>query len=125
MCSWPLQTRVSFNIAQEDSLYVADYLTSIKGTITSVSTTVGHGGNKICNVLITISNPGRLTSGTNVTAKIETSGRAYLATEDTTLEWPSSSNVQVKTAGTLKNLYVTANEWVEKGKLLAELESSV
>lgn len=127
-----MQTRASFNlgadstisVGQEVDLFIADYLTSIKGTVTSVSNVPTQGGNKICNVLITISNPGRLTSGTIVTVKINTANRSLTAIADTTLEWPAASNVQVKTAGTLKKIYVTANEWVNKGQLLAELESS-
>lgn len=127
-----LQTRASFNlgaddnisVGQEADLFVADYLTSIKGTVTSVNNVSSQGGNKICNVLITISNPGRLTSGTIVSVKINTANRSVSAIADTTLEWPAASNVQVKTTGTLKNIYVTANEWVNKGQLLAELESS-
>jgi HlyD family secretion protein len=127
-----MQARASFNISadsaiyvgQTASLFVADYLQSMSGTVTSASYYTAQNGNKICNVLITIDNPGRLTAGTAVTATIQTSVGTYSAISSTTLEWPNASNVQVKTAGTVKNLYVTANEWVEKGQLLAELESS-
>ena len=128
-----MQARASFNLGtdlnisagQEADLFVADYLTSIKGTVTSVSTINVAGGNRICDALITVSNPGRLTSGTEITRiEVHTTSRSISAIEGTTLEWPSAANVQAKTAGTLAKLYVTAKQWVDKGQVLAELESS-
>ncbi len=123
--SFNLGTDLSISVGQEAELFVADYLTSIKGSVTSVSVINGSGGNKICDVLITVSNPGRLTSGTTITTvKVNTGSRTLSAIAGTTLEWPSAANVQVKTAGTVSKLYVTPKQWVDKGQILAELESS-
>ncbi|HWQ75884.1 MAG TPA: efflux RND transporter periplasmic adaptor subunit [Syntrophomonas sp.] len=123
--SFNLSTDENISVGQTADLFVADYLTSIKGTVSSVSIINNSGGNRICNVLITIDNPGRLTSGTAVTTvNISTGGRTASAIESTTLEWPSATNVQVKTAGTLSKLYITAGQSVANGQLLAELESS-
>lgn len=123
--SFNLGTELNISTGQEADLFVADYLTGIKGTVTSVSTINAAGGNRICDVLITVSNPGRLTSGTTVTkVEVPTTGRTIAAIQGTTLEWPSAANVQAKSAGTVAKLYVTANQWVEQGQILAELESS-
>ena len=123
--SFNLGTELNISTGQEADLFVADYLTGIKGTVTSVSTINAAGGNRICDVLITVSNPGRLTSGTTVTKiEVPTTGRTIAAIQGTTLEWPSAANVQAKSAGTVAKLYVTANQWVEQGQILAELESS-
>lgn len=123
--SFNLGTDLIINIGDDADLFVADYLTSIKGTVTSVSIINGAGGNRMCDVLITVSNPGRLTSGTEITTvKVNSANRTLSAIEGTTLEWPSAATVQVKTAGTVAKLYVTANQWVDKGQTLAELESS-
>ncbi|HPF21184.1 MAG TPA: efflux RND transporter periplasmic adaptor subunit [Syntrophomonas sp.] len=123
--SFNLGTELNISTGQEADLFVADYLTGIKGTVTSVSTINVAGGNRICDVLITVSNPGRLTSGTTVTKiEVPTTGRTIAAIQGTTLEWPSAANVQAKSAGTVAKLYVTANQWVEQGQILAELESS-
>lgn len=127
-----MQTQASFNLnssssiskGQKASLFIADYLQSIEGTVTNVSSVEYQGGQKISNVLISIDNPGRLAEGTGVTVSIQTTGGTLSAAENAALQWPSASTVQVKTAGAIKHIYVTADEWVEKGQLLAELESS-
>lgn len=123
--SFNLGTDLTINTGDDADLFVADYLTSIKGTVTSVSVINVAGGNRMCDALITVNNPGRLTSGTAITTvKVNTTNRTLSAIEGTTLEWPSAANVQAKTAGTVAKLYVTAKQWVDKGQTLAELESS-
>lgn len=127
-----MQVQASFNLnssssiskGQKASLFIADYLQSIEGTVANVSSVEYQGGQKISNVLISIANPGRLVEGTGVTVSIQTPEGTFSAAEDAALRWPSASTAQVKTAGTIKHIYVTADEWVEKGQLLAELESS-
>ena len=123
--SFNLGTDLSISVGQTANLFVADYLTSMEGTVSSVSVINAANGNRICDALITVSNPGRLTSGTSISkVEINTANRTLSATEETTLEWPPATNVQVKVAGTVEKLYVTGNQWVEKGQLLAELESN-
>jgi HlyD family secretion protein len=123
--SFNLGTDLMINVGDDADLFISDYLTSIKGTVTSVSIINAAGGNRICDVLITVGNPGRLTSGTVITTvKVNAGNRTLSAIEGTTLEWPTAANVQVKTAGTVAKLHVTAKQWVDKGQLLAELESS-
>ncbi len=123
--SFNLGTNLYINVGDEADLFMADYLTSIKGTVTSVSIINAAGGNRMGDALITVSNPGRLTSGTEITKiEIHTAERTISAIEGTTLEWPSAANVQAKTSGTVARLYVTAKQWVDKGQILAELESS-
>jgi HlyD family secretion protein len=123
--SFNLGADTNINVGQEAELFIDDYLTSMKGTVSSVSTVAGASGNRICNVLITVSNPGRLTSGTTVTkVTVAASNRSVTAISSTTLEWPPAVTVQAKTAGTLEKLNVNPGEWVNKGDVLAILQSS-
>jgi HlyD family secretion protein len=94
-----MQVQASFNLnssssiskGQKASLFIADYLQSIEGTVANVSSVEYQGGQKISNVLISIANPGRLVEGTGVTVSIQTPEGTFSAAEDAALRWPSAS----------------------------------
>ncbi len=93
----------------------------LSGTVTMVSgmAQVGTGGILICDVEVTVANPGGLMAGMSATAHV---GDISCAAAGTFAE-ASTSTVYAGAAGTIGSIYVTEGQRVAKDQALMALDS--
>lgn len=123
-----------FNAAQIKQIKVGDKATvtmidsfaTISGKVTKKRSTPieSSDGTVAYEVTVTVSNPGGLSAGMNGQVTVANSQGSWESVETAQFQSESGQNVSLKTGGTLKKLYVSSGDYVNKGDLLAELESS-
>lgn len=115
----------NIEVGQEAEVFLPDFLQTFDGTVTKVGETgLAYGSGAILyEVTVEIENPGGLTPGTLAQVTIKNDKGSFPAVEDTKLEMKSPRKVNLAVGGILKCLYVSSGDYVEKGELLAELES--
>ena len=123
-----------FNAAQvkhikagdQASVILPDSFATISGKVTKVRSTPveSNDGSVVHEVTITVSNPGGLSSGMVGQVTVTNSKGSFEAVAAAKFQDSAGQKVSLKTGGTLKKLYVEDGDYVNKGDLLAELEST-
>lgn len=127
-----LSTVIPFNksqvqklsIGKSVKLLVSEYMTYVKGVITYISSipTSTNEGITAYDVEIEIQNPGVINEGTKVTAIVEIGDSEMVSQGEGNVSYLDKYNVNPKTSGNVKEIFVKNNDWVAKGEKLLELE---
>lgn len=128
-----MKTTVSFGISDRGSLQAGQtvHLTvpEIEGTVMGTIALVSKdshaisGGGQAVDVEISLANPGALSSGMSVTAKVETGTRQMEGLEAGTLEYAETKTLRAAASGTVSSLKVRSNQLVKKGAVLLVMEN--
>jgi Membrane-fusion protein len=100
-----------------------DIMQSVEGTVTYVSSkpySTAAGG-ELYNIEIEIDNPGSLEEGMQASAEIETSAGTVSSAKTSTLAYKNSTKLKCDAGGTVKNLNVMENQFVNQGDLLMSI----
>lgn len=98
---------------------------NLNGTVSSVSSPVykTSAGTETYNVEVLINNSGSLKESLVAKAKITIGGTSYESNDSSTLSYKDSYDVKALSSGTVKKLYVSNGQYVNKGTLLVSLDS--
>lgn len=123
-----------FNVAQikqikvgdQASVTMVDSFATISGKVTKKRSTPieSDDGTVAYEVTVVVSNPGGLSAGMDGQVTVMNSLGSWEAVEVAQFQSEAGQKVSLKTGGTLKKLYISSGDYVDKGDLLAELESS-
>ncbi|MEL7564413.1 MAG: efflux RND transporter periplasmic adaptor subunit [Dehalobacterium sp.] len=123
-----------FNAAQIKGIKVGDKavvtmidsFAQINGKVTKKRSTPTESddGTVAYEVTVTVSNPGGLAAGMDGQVTVTSSQGSFEAVATAEFQGVSGQKISLKTGGTLKKLYVSDGDYVNKGDLLAELEST-
>jgi len=123
-----------FNAAQIKEIKVGDKavvrltdsFAQIDGKVTKRRSTPleSDDGTVVYEVTVIVTNPGGLAAGMVGQVTVINNNGNYEAVATAEFQGVSGQNVSLKTGGTLKKLWVSDGDYVNKGDLLAELESS-
>ncbi len=115
----------SINVEDEAEIIIPGSYEPINGKVINISGAPGdHAGAVLYDVIIEVNNPGGLTSGMNVQVTVKNDNGSYPSVETSETRTKKPYDVKLLTGGTLAKLYVTSGDCVEKGELLAELNSN-
>ena len=117
----PFNSFVEIKKGQEAEVIFPGSFLSITGKVTLVSdkTTTTSEGSVLKNVEVTVPNPGYSLEGQ--TAKVEIN--SHSSVENGTFAFAERISVKSESGGTIKKLYVTKDQYVDKGTLLMELSN--
>ena len=128
-----MKTTVSFGISDSDSLQAGQpvhlSVPEIEGTILGTIALVSKdshaipGGGQAVDVEISLANPGALTSGMSVIAKVETGTRQMEGLEAGTLEYAETKTLRATASGTVSSIKIRTNQLVIKGAVLLVMEN--
>lgn len=115
----------SINAGHSATVYFPDLMSSLKGTITYISSKpyTASNGNLLYTVEIAINNPGSLIAGTSASAEINTSNGTLTSTGTGTLKYSNSKVIKNEAGGTAVSVNVKENQYVSKGDILVKLEN--
>ncbi len=127
--------KVPFNKSQFDQISVGDsvtlniekYMSTASGTVRrkySAAGTGSDGSSVVYDVEILIDNSVTLPEGTIVTATVYTSSGNVTSSLTGSVYYPDPTAVIAEQAGKVQKVYVTNGDWVEKGAVIAQLEST-
>ncbi|GHV45388.1 hypothetical protein FACS189492_2700 [Clostridia bacterium] len=102
------------------------YMTTLDGVVSHVSnaTTGSSGGSALCNVEITIGNPGALTSGVSVGATAHTASGDLKSPASGTIQNADETSIKVEVSGKVRAVHVKNGEQVKKGDLILEIDDT-
>jgi HlyD family secretion protein len=112
-------------LGQTTAVYLQDLMLSVDGKVTYKSSkpfTTASGG-ELYNVDITIDNHGSLTEGMNATAEIQAGGTTLESVQSGSLAYINNKVLRSDAGGTVTNLKVRENEFVNAGDVLMQLEN--
>lgn len=110
---------------KEATVYISSLMQTVKGKVTYVSSK-GYSsvnGGELRNIEITIDNPGSLRDGMKANAEIATSKGVQSSTDSAGLQYVNTIPLKTKVGGTVKNIIVRENQYVNTNELLVELDS--
>ncbi|MDO4540738.1 MAG: efflux RND transporter periplasmic adaptor subunit [Syntrophomonadaceae bacterium] len=104
--------------------FITEYLQYVYGEVTTVSSSPISGGSTVnYKVVVTLQNPGLLTADAQFAMFLANDYGRFSPTTLGSLSYVSPTNIEIKTDGTLQEIYVSDGEWVEQGQLLAIIVS--
>ena len=112
-------------IGQTATIYLQDLMLSVEGKVAYKSSkpyTTASGG-ELYNVEISINNPGSLTEGMKATAEIQAGGTTLESVQSGSLAYINNKVLRSDAGGTVTNLKVRGNEFVNAGDILMQLEN--
>jgi HlyD family secretion protein len=115
----------NISIGQTAVVYLQDLMLSVTGRVSYKSSkpyTTASGG-ELYNVEITIDNPGSLTEGMKATAEITAGGTTLESVQSGSLAYINNKVLRSDAGGTVTNLKVRENEFVNAGDVLMQLEN--
>ncbi len=119
----PFMQEDTFNISKGDTavLYIADTYEEISGTVEKVGAgfDVNSNGVKTTDVTIAVNNPGAITENTSATAKIG----EYTCTGEAKFRYNVNKTVKAETSGKVASLLKSKGDYVNRGDVIAILES--
>jgi HlyD family secretion protein len=106
-------------------LTVEGYMLSKSGTVTAISKAVksDNKGNYLLDVTLRIDNDGTLDAGQTVKGALMVGGLKLESKAQGTLQYKTSVNVMAGVSGTIDQLPFKENQMVNKGDLIATIES--
>lgn len=124
-----LEVTVPFTLSQVNSIYNGQeatvsssvHMSTVSGTVTHISSTSAaqSDGSALYDVTIAFKNPGAFTEGTKLSAEIN----GMVSPGYGEVKYSSSKNVKTETDGTITQLAVANGDYVNKGDLIATLQS--
>lgn len=123
----PFSGTAAKNIAvgEKATVFIPDLMLSVDGTVSYRSSkpyTTASGG-ELYNVDISIKNPGSLTEGMKASAEIKAGGTVLDSTESGTLTYKNKKTLRSDAGGTVTDINVRENEFVNSGDVLVTLEN--
>lgn len=112
-------------IGQAAKIYVPDLMVSLEGTVTYKSSkpyTTLTGGDQY-NLEITVNNPGSLTEGMVVTGALSVNDLTLESVNSGGLEYVNKSILKSDAGGTVSQINIRENEYVDAGETLIKLEN--
>lgn len=110
---------------QKVQIHIQDLFDTVTGTVTSIdnNTYTASNGGLVKNVVVSVTNPGRLSSGMTASADISTDNGVKSSCENAKFEYANKQTVKVYASGTIEQLNVKENQHVQKGIALARLSN--
>lgn len=129
-----LLAKIPFNASQFAKISVGDsvtvsiekYMTYTTGKVIRKYSAAGTGsdGSVVYDVEIQLDDGVDLSEGTAVTATVHTSSGDVNSSLSGTIYFPDSTTVIAEQSGKVQTVYVKNGDWVQKGEVIAQLESS-
>jgi multidrug efflux pump subunit AcrA (membrane-fusion protein) len=104
---------------------VPQYMTTLKGTVTSLQNVsyVSAEGTVCFKATISVDNPGSLTEGLTATATVTADGQEIAPADSGTFEYNQARDITTKVSGTLSSLNVEDSLNVSSGETLAVISN--
>lgn len=112
-------------IGEKATVFIPDLMLSVDGTVAYRSSkpyTTASGG-ELYNVDISIKNPGSLAEGMKASAGIKAGGTVLDSTDSGTLTYKNKKTLRSDAGGTVTDINVRENEFVNSGDVLVTLEN--
>ncbi len=126
--------KIPFNASQFGMISVGDSVTvcverfikSVSGRVVRKYNAAGTGsdGSVVYDVEIQIDGGVDLPAGTYATATVHTGNGDIVSSLAGTVYYPDPTSVNAEKQGKVKNIYVKNGDWVQKGAVIARLEST-
>ena len=112
-------------IGQTVELFIQEYFQSIYGKVSNVSSSaISNSSNRRYQVMVQVENPGLLTTEDTFTMTLVNQYGRFSPASCSGLNYADPTAVEYQTDGTIVSLYVSDQEWVTQGQLLAVMKSS-
>ncbi len=110
-----------FYIGQKAEVYLQDYMQVVEGKVSYIDRTgrVVDGGGTACDVEILVANPGTIIAGTRASAVIG----SETSLDSSVMECLQTKVVRAESGGTIKNISVRENQYVNKGQIMISIEN--
>jgi len=115
----------NITVGQAATVYLQDLMLSVNGTVTYKSSKPysSASGGELYNVEITINNPGSLEEGMKATAEISAGSALLNSVSSGTISYINNKVIKSDAGGTVVNLNIRENEFVNAGDVLLKLEN--
>lgn len=123
--SFNISKKVNIEVGDEAEIFISEYMFYKKGIVTSVGYIKGGAGDSgyICNVTAVFKDCGRIEPESEVRLSTTNSTGTFYAIEDSKLQRKDSKSVVLDAGGTLTKSYISNNDVVKEGQLLAEFKN--
>ncbi len=110
-----------FYIGQKAEVYLQDYMQVVEGKVSYIDRIgrVVDGGGTACDVEILVANPGTIIAGTRASAVIG----SETSLDSSVMECLQTKVVRAESGGTIKNISVRENQYVNKGQIMISIEN--
>ena len=112
-------------VGQKVTVYIQDLMQSVEGVVTSKSSYsyVSDKGSKVCDVDISIDNPGALKEGMVISAEINSGSETISGLSTSKLEYADSKIIKSSAGGTVQSVNVKENQMVTANTTLVTIEN--
>ncbi|MGN1097281.1 MAG: efflux RND transporter periplasmic adaptor subunit [Clostridia bacterium] len=114
------------NVGDSATVSIEKYMTYTSGTVIRKYSAAGTGsdGSVVYDVEIQIDGGVDLPQGTAATATVHTAGGDVISSLAGNVYYPDPTSVNAEKSGKVKAVYVKNGDWVQKGAVIAQLEST-